>query len=144
MAVLRRKRRQSNLTVRAVERPLYATVEAFAAAPGLTEVELCFVTADWTIGADLNTGVTLYCRDAGVGAFGVFSPSGAVVGNNPGVGPTIRWTFNAEADTAYPAWILLPADWDGLRSASGATVSAILNQGTGTSAPFIAAVQQAA
>jgi len=143
MPVLRRKRRQSNLGLQTVEAGLFAFLDTFSVTPGQTEVGMVVATAEYTQDSAAIDDVLLYCKDIGTGNFGLTAPTSWSVAPNPGVGPEISFIFGVEADTTAPSWLLFPQNWQGIRSASGATVTGVENMGTGSTDKYLAAVQPA-
>jgi len=123
---------------------LYAFLDTFSPGGGQTEIGLVVACADYTSDLAALSELRLYCFDVVGAVYGLSTPISVSVADNPGVGPEVTAIFNVQADTTRPAWVLIPANWAGIRSATGAAVTSVENMGTGTDSRFLAAVQPAA
>jgi hypothetical protein len=124
MRVLRRKRRQPELTTREAVSALLADTPTLATAPGVSEVTFLVRTSEAVIDSGALPGVFLWAYDVGTGSprheEGVSATSTAVAS-----GTQVVVEFPFEADTGAPWSLFIPTRWQGVRSPAGASVGGI-------------------
>ncbi len=141
MRVLRRKRRQPELTTRAALGTLTAQLAAITTGSGQTFAEIRFFSHDLVIDPVAMLAVTLYAWDAGMVQWrSSTADSYTDAYDTDGLEVSLVW--NWEADLTKPAQVYFHVPYDGVRTPAGDRLGSIMTGivgvqciGAGTSWP---------
>lgn len=128
--VLRRKRRQPELTTRAALSSLQASLSGLGTSTSQTTAVVTFYSASLVMDVLSMTQVQLYGWDIGLASWR-HAENDSWLDSQDTDGLVVEFTWNWEIDMTKPALVAFPANWQGLRTPAGDSLASVLWAPTG-------------